>query len=265
MTLGELLYTVRKSQNISQNDLCKGICSISQYSRLENDQILLEKIVVDRILERLGKNASAMEFVIDDEDFYYARIRMLIDEKILNGDLESAKALLNEYIFSCPDSSKRIHLQYIYEKMAEIEYRLGRLKTCEKCAEISLKMVGINSTQISIKLFSIIELKAFYYLSVSSDKYKDCLKILNQYLDSLEHESYEIKLLSAEVKYQMAKRSYQNKGEDTLLLLENAEKYIKKEYILDNLYEVLTLKKCILGNDFEEESLLKRLKSIKMK
>lgn len=54
LTLGRLIYVLRKEQNISQAVLCQGLCSKSKLSKIENDQLQPDIFLSEALLQRLG-------------------------------------------------------------------------------------------------------------------------------------------------------------------------------------------------------------------
>lgn len=53
-TIGDLIYTLRTEQKLSQSLLCKGLCSTSKLSKIENGTLQPDIILVEALLQRLG-------------------------------------------------------------------------------------------------------------------------------------------------------------------------------------------------------------------
>ncbi len=96
-TLGEIIYFYRNQKKISQAQLCRGICSISTISRVENDEINIPMLLSQALLERVGIDFSQITLLLDAKDYKSYLIREKLDEAIRKGHIAEAEALYKEY------------------------------------------------------------------------------------------------------------------------------------------------------------------------
>ncbi|MCD8327065.1 MAG: helix-turn-helix domain-containing protein [Lachnospiraceae bacterium] len=70
-SIGETLKIIRREQNVSQEKLCLGLCSKTAYSRFELGERIPDRLLVNTLLERLGKDASKLSTVMQSEEYTY--------------------------------------------------------------------------------------------------------------------------------------------------------------------------------------------------
>lgn len=117
--LGSLINYERGKKKISLQALAEGISSQSALQRLESGERLLDFFVIERILERLGRSVSKIEFLYDEStyDIYY--LRALIEHLVGAENYEEAEDAL-VYYESLAESKGTLHKQYIYKIKAVI-------------------------------------------------------------------------------------------------------------------------------------------------
>jgi HTH-type transcriptional regulator, quorum sensing regulator NprR len=62
MKTGEKIRYFRKTQNISQQELADGICSVSYLSKIENGQAVASEEIIMFLSNRLGKEIGNEDF-----------------------------------------------------------------------------------------------------------------------------------------------------------------------------------------------------------
>lgn len=102
LTLGRLIYVLRKEQNISQAVLCQGLCSKSKLSKIENNQLQPDIFLSEALLQRLGLSERALAFCGDDKQHeLHSLFFKIIHNQFLSTDtqkeaLENFKKLLSK-------------------------------------------------------------------------------------------------------------------------------------------------------------------------
>ncbi len=78
---GKLVREIRNRKNISQEELCDGICSVSNLSRIENGLQIPNTITAELIVQRLGHgNIYFLGFsTVEELDFLQTQREVLID------------------------------------------------------------------------------------------------------------------------------------------------------------------------------------------
>lgn len=137
-------YFYRKKYDFRQEEICDGICSLSTYSRLERGARRADSLMVQLLLERMGKEAEQFETILYDEDYKLWDMRNKINERIEERNTEEAKKLLREYRMIMPQS-EGIHEQYyLYSEIRIDKIENGNL---EKRKEKLLKAIQITRPQ----------------------------------------------------------------------------------------------------------------------
>ncbi|MCD7822757.1 MAG: helix-turn-helix domain-containing protein [Oscillospiraceae bacterium] len=67
--IGSLIKTCREDKNITQEELCNGICTASTLSRIESGKFNSNTSILARLLERLGLSADYLREANNDKDY----------------------------------------------------------------------------------------------------------------------------------------------------------------------------------------------------
>ena len=95
VTYGKLLRLLRRRYNMTAEAIYNGICSKSQYSKIENDCVLPSVIMARNLLERAGITENIFDFFGNDDEFKYADLVEKISSLSLL-DKDKADELLDE-------------------------------------------------------------------------------------------------------------------------------------------------------------------------
>ncbi len=94
--VGKLIKDRRKEQNITQEELCDGICTASTLSRIESGKFNSNTGVLTRLLERLGLSADFLREATYDEDYIVRQKIRDINHLNICGNREKAHSMLDE-------------------------------------------------------------------------------------------------------------------------------------------------------------------------
>ena len=97
-TIGMLIEEERKKKKVSLRALAKGACAFQMLSKIESNQCDADKLLVDILLQRLGKSPDKLECILSYEEYTKIRARDMIEELILKGKVSKAEYLLGRYI-----------------------------------------------------------------------------------------------------------------------------------------------------------------------
>ena len=139
--VGEVIYYCRKDKKISQTQLSKGLCSISTLSRIESGERSVDSLLVENLLQRLGKSSEQFEFVLDYVDFKLSNLRYEIMVNLNNRNDDLVNEQLNTYR-ELADSASKIHLQFI--SMVEIELLMRENANSKQLNEKARKVVKLT-------------------------------------------------------------------------------------------------------------------------
>ncbi len=93
-TLGDMITAMREERDIKQQDLCMGICSQKTMSRIELWTHMPDRLMLNLLLERLGKNTHHFVTMITKEERIYFTWKLEVLDCLNKGDMEGVRALL---------------------------------------------------------------------------------------------------------------------------------------------------------------------------
>lgn len=111
-TVGEILQFYREKYSLNQNDVCAGICSVSTLSKIENGSKEADSLILETLLERIGKEVLQFEMILNDYDYSLWELRIQIETEIQHDRKENARQLLLEYEGKMPQDDN-VHSQFV--------------------------------------------------------------------------------------------------------------------------------------------------------
>lgn len=154
--IGSAIYYFRENNYISQSKLCKGLCSVSTLSRIEAGERDVDSLLLEALLERLGKTPNQFELILTDLDYESYQNREEIKKLIEKKNITVAESRLNMYE-RISGSKGSVHKQFIVTCRA----LLNELKGGPMEQTIDLFMDAISYTVPDFKANKINE----YHLS----------------------------------------------------------------------------------------------------
>lgn len=94
--IGRMMYTLRLKKGISQEDLCRGLCSVATLCRMEVGERRPDILVFNALMQRLGKNPYMIDTVLTLEEFSYFVKRRNIEISLEMKEYERAEKELLE-------------------------------------------------------------------------------------------------------------------------------------------------------------------------
>lgn len=92
-----MIAKLRMKQGIAQKDLCRGICSSQNLSKIELGEIIPEPRLLDCLWQRLGKSPDRFETILTNKEYQELAYRDKIQEKVLQMDYQGARGELLQY------------------------------------------------------------------------------------------------------------------------------------------------------------------------
>ncbi len=135
---GRLIRNIRDLQNISREELSRGICSVKALEKYESGEREPEKLVADALLQRLKKSMDKFEILLDQAEYQQAKKRLEIQGLLRLGKLCEAKLGIEEYGKIC----NPLHYQYTCFLRAEFL----RKKSAPQKDQIENVVEGIYQT-----------------------------------------------------------------------------------------------------------------------
>lgn len=159
--IGATIQYFRESIQLSQGKLCKGLCSVATLSRIEAGERDVDSLLLETLLERLGRMSNQFELILTDEDYILYQNREAIKKKIEDKDPITAQKLLAEYEQAAA-SKGNVHIQFIAVSRALI----NELEGGSDEATIELLMNAISYT---VPDFTTKKIKDYYLSNCELD------------------------------------------------------------------------------------------------
>ena len=197
---GDFIRGLRKDANLSQEQLCSGICSVNTLSRIENDTISTNIYLLEAIMQRLGRHIDLYFTLFPSlDDFEEREMRDRINTLLVLNEYDEAEALLDLLsIETEEDNEPSLKLQFVlYSKATILHGKDGKtgehLAMLQKALAITLPNFAekaLAKYRLSYSEIIIINQLAGYYASQNDDKmrkrglkiYKDLAKAMNTYI-----------------------------------------------------------------------------------
>ncbi len=156
--IGAAIQYFRDSYGITQSKLCKGLCSVATLSRIEAGERDVDSLLLETLLERLGRMPNQFELILTDFDYLIYQNRIDIKDLIRDKNYEKAHALLTVYE-QITASKGSAHMQFVVYCRALLNEAQGG----DVEETINLLMEAITYTVPDFKTHDIMD----YYLSSS--------------------------------------------------------------------------------------------------
>lgn len=117
-----IISSCRRQKGVRQADLCRGICSVASYSRIESGEAVIPLVMAQTFLERLGTDPGQLEQLLEGEDYGCHQKRQDIEAALRDGQAAQAEQLLAAYKEAAGED--KLEIQYVKYCQA----RIGRLR-----------------------------------------------------------------------------------------------------------------------------------------
>ena len=124
VAIGSLIGYLRTEANVSQEELCRGLCSRALLARLEKGERDCEKIVAEALLQRLGMAADRIDYIAGPEEQQWILLREALYRSIEDKDENGAAAAFEEYE-SYAEGKSPLHRQLLFYYRAVLNWKLG--------------------------------------------------------------------------------------------------------------------------------------------
>lgn len=124
---GKVLMQLRKEQNLGQQELCDGLCSVSVFSRLELGERESDYFLFDALLTRLGKGSRRGRMIVTEQEQRLLQLQDTLEYalRIKHWDLFERKVA--EYT-DYSNVSPKLHEQYVLMLRGKLSYQKGQYK-----------------------------------------------------------------------------------------------------------------------------------------
>ena len=211
--VGNVLLYYREKKKFTQLQLCEGICNEMTMSRIETGEREFDSLISDTLLERLGKTTNRLEFVLNDEDYYYYLLRENIVKAVFDERFELAKQYIKDYRNNIPKNHV-LHEQFLLFYEALIMKGENRsVKDIVSCLyhAINLTRADFREQTTRLRLYSGIEIKIIFELFVYENYSYESMEAVFRYIDDVYDEEVKRQVLTPFL-YEYAERYYGNEN-----------------------------------------------------
>ena len=135
----QLLKETRKKRKISMKKLANGLCSASMISKIESAERYPDKLLRDRLLERMGVAGYDYENFLNADEYGEWKSRQDIVWAIIDGNKESAMSILDD-LLDKNDMSNAILRQFYFAMLLQIKKAKWNIELVDMSAKLRLDM-----------------------------------------------------------------------------------------------------------------------------
>lgn len=233
-TMEIVLKYYRKKYNLSQEEICEGICSVTTLSRLEQGNREIDSLLGQTLLGRIGKEVTLFETMLNETDFGLWKIRTEIEKYVEKNQFEAAKQKIKEYRQVMPQE-ERIHEQFcLYQEallmIAEKKPILQLCKILEDGIKITISDFGEEIDKK--RLYSPIEIEMIFLLlhydtskeNIAEQELLKILEYVEKYYSDRKKEKIGTKIFLELIRHQNQNDNY----EKIMLYTEEAIDFISR-------------------------------------
>lgn len=152
--IGNIISKLRRASGYTQEEICRGICSISEFDKIELNLRIPGYFELDRFFSRMGKSTESLEYILSKETYELYELRYCIQKSICQREFEKAMKLLRKYQKK-KYADRPLHCQYIEQELAQIYWMthesLEKVQEClNKAIQQTLREKDILSMEAAI-------------------------------------------------------------------------------------------------------------------
>lgn len=110
--IGKVIFALRCEKKISQKKLARGIISVAELSRIENGSKEANGIVLEALLQRLGKSMDRLEYMASSEEYHEICLQEMICQALVCEKYQLVETLLTEYE-NCVEKENALCQQFV--------------------------------------------------------------------------------------------------------------------------------------------------------
>lgn len=112
VVIGEFLTCMRAEMEISQKELCEGICKVSAYSNYERNERVPDFLTLNLLLERMGHTIMSLAVYTSNEETEYLHWRMETSNALRDRQYGRLAGLIGQEPKDCISLNEAIRRQY---------------------------------------------------------------------------------------------------------------------------------------------------------
>lgn len=185
----DMIRLTREAKNLSQEELCDGICSPQTLSRIENGKVRVKKETYQKLMQKMGRTVEKSSCILTVQDYALLDTLKEADAAIIVNDYETARMYLNQVK---PQLDMEHNVQMIGRRELLIQYRLHEITAEELLKKlehlISLSVEGYKKLYTKIYPFKNEEVQLLMNLAMAyalTDAYDEAIAINQMLIKSL--------------------------------------------------------------------------------
>lgn len=255
---GKLLMQLRKSRNVTLENLSLGLCTSSMLAKIEKGERYPDKLLRERLLERLGVAIDGFESYLNLTEYAGWKKRQEIFVEIEDGKLESAEKKLDVY-------SREKDMKKALEQQSVLIMKLQVMKH-KHCTTIEQQTVLWEAIQLTIPkvwqeepekgCLSVQELNLLVEYNYCGNKDVTLYESVKNYLEQKTFDESSMAKLYPKLIYYMCcalyKESMQlSEMKKLLALCDKGLEFLKTGCHMFYLWELLSMKRQLLKKKLE--------------
>lgn len=149
MTLGSIIATLRNEMCYSRKQVCYGLCTTQMLAKIENDEVDTDKLLLDQIIQRLGKSTDNLEIILSDEEYERIAMREELEQAIWKMKKSNVQTYMQKYIKTMPKNNAQT--MFIKRTEAYVSFKIEQ--DFEKAKELLRDAIELTLPGISHKNF----------------------------------------------------------------------------------------------------------------
>ncbi len=173
ISFGILLKNVRMLQDISQERLGEGIYDATLIGRIEQGEFYPERLIRDRLLERLGESSYDYETYLGPEDYAEWKAQLFLVDALNRVELCKVEQLLREYEIQYKENNKISQQFYLVMLLQWLELKGEKTEEYGVILEQAVKLTvpNVDTKPISELVLSVSELNLILeYVAYQQEK-----------------------------------------------------------------------------------------------
>ena len=189
--IGSMVHQLRKKLMVTQEDLGRGLLSVSELSRIEGGEKAGDSFLMTALFQRLGKSMDQFEMTVSNDEYKLILLRAFIQESMESGDYDRTEELLDEYEDS-KESDKPLHQQYLQMVRTVLAYLKGAdKKECLEQLQVAMERTFTDEGRIdwTSYCFCIQEIQLLLliaYTKMEVGKTREALEMLKKLRDCID-------------------------------------------------------------------------------
>lgn len=187
-TIGDLLYRRRVERNITQKQLCDGLCSVQTLSKIESGERIPDVFLLEYLLQRLGLSPDDWEIVLFGDELQEIERQDIIEEKIYAEAYKEAEKMVEEYYGAFIVGIKAQYYNQIWASIASEQGNhvksISYIETALRCTGVEIGELEKKTKRYSTKEIELMCMMAQEYIYERKDiSAKIILDTLLEYIE----------------------------------------------------------------------------------